>query len=551
MPKKQGETKNQRRGRSASPLVTNKAKKQNTNRTLETAPEQSTSEITTPVIMDVDPTPSPKGKEKEVEETAEILNNTPFNVDESNDASENMLNEKYPSAQAFDRPKPTFHGFFPLEDFPGTTPQQKTSCVVDLFFDKYDSFTGASITKHPTNQLQRIIKISFRNKEERDHACKVQLPKVENRTFLPLDITPSHPFIPAQSIKVTEIPLDATVHQIKTVFSKYRTIVKFNMETKNMWQQATITFAENTDFKKLAACNGVFVLNDMVRVHRCDLPKKDILAKSKFSVKLAGLPRFTTGKQLLDIGHMVNALAWIIPKARSNYRNLQHAFFYFSSADDVEAALSNENLTIDGKHVTWTSANAKLCAICSSPQHKASDCPKRRKQPADRNVQNLYQRFQPAQFSNYKAPKKMRGAVNPDITFADATKKQNNKNITPPSQLPPKQGKDLPHNNKSSTSHIKEPNTSWSDDVPYDTEESLRIDQFIYPSNNDNLAKGTKAGGSMHGNTNDDVKAFISSQFANFEANLLDLMKTLAFTVKRVESIEQALNVRVITPIET
>ncbi|CAI2200458.1 6302_t:CDS:1, partial [Funneliformis geosporum] len=65
MPKKQGETKNQRRGRSASPLVTNKTKKQNTNRTLETAPEQSTSETTTPIIMDIDQTSSPKGKEKE------------------------------------------------------------------------------------------------------------------------------------------------------------------------------------------------------------------------------------------------------------------------------------------------------------------------------------------------------------------------------------------------------------------------------------------------------------------------------------------------------
>ncbi|CAI2197988.1 14804_t:CDS:2, partial [Funneliformis geosporum] len=67
--------------------------------------------------------------------------------------------------------------------------------------------------------------------------------------------------------------------------------------------------------EKLAACHGIFVLNDMVRVHGCDLPKKDILAKSKFSAKLAGLPRFTTGKQLLDIGHMVNAMAWIILKA--------------------------------------------------------------------------------------------------------------------------------------------------------------------------------------------------------------------------------------------
>ncbi|CAI2188416.1 8506_t:CDS:2 [Funneliformis geosporum] len=73
--------------------------------------------------------------------------------------------------------------------------------------------------------------------------------------------------------------------------------------------ETTITFVENTDFEKLAACNGIFVLNDMVRVHGCDLPKKDILAKSKFSAKLVGLPRFTTRKQLLDIGYIVNAIA--------------------------------------------------------------------------------------------------------------------------------------------------------------------------------------------------------------------------------------------------
>ncbi|CAI2189040.1 15233_t:CDS:1 [Funneliformis geosporum] len=146
-----------------------------------------------------------------------------------------------------------------------------------------------------------------------------------------------------------------------------------------MWQHATITFAENSDFKKLVACNRIFVLNDMVRVHGCDLPKKDILAKSKFSAKLVGLLRFTTRKQLLDIGYMVNTIAWIIPKARSNYHNLQHAFFYFFSAEDIKVTLSNENLTINDKHVTWTAANAKLCAICLSPHHKASDCLKRRK----------------------------------------------------------------------------------------------------------------------------------------------------------------------------
>src|SRR5215216_4511020 len=189
---------------------------------------------------------------------------------------------------------------------------------------------------------------------------------MDKHTFSPLEIIPKYQFVPAQSIKVTEIPLDATEHRIRTVFSKLGKIFRLSMDTKNLWQQATITYSADSNFDKIKKGHGLFILNDMVRYHMCDLPKKEILDKSKFSAKLAGLPRFTTGKQLVEIGHMLNATTWIIPCARSNYLPLQHAYFYFPSADDVEAAISNDNLTIDNKHVTWTKSNTKLCAICSS-----------------------------------------------------------------------------------------------------------------------------------------------------------------------------------------
>jgi hypothetical protein len=333
--------------------------------------------------MKVDSPTLDKGKGKE-ERPNEEINNKVFNVDESYDASENFLDSK--SAQAFDRPKPSFHAWFPLDDFPGKTSQQKISFVIDLLFDSYDSFAGAVATKHPEDQSKKIAKISFRNKEHRDHTCTVELPNMEHRTFSPLEIIPKHPYVPEQSIRVTEIPLDATEHRIRTVFSKFGKIVHFSSYTKNMWQQATITYDTNTDFKELRKKFGTFILNDMVRFHMCDLPGKDVLARSKFSAKLAGLPRFTTAMQLFDIGRMINATSWIIPRARSNYQHLQHAFFYFKTADDLEAALSNENLTLDKKHVTWTLTNAKLCAICSAPNHKATDCPHRRKAPSDRSV---------------------------------------------------------------------------------------------------------------------------------------------------------------------
>ncbi|CAI2196432.1 13988_t:CDS:1, partial [Funneliformis geosporum] len=75
----------------------------------------------------------------------------------------------------------------------------------------------------------------------------------------------------------------------------------------------------DSNFDKIKKEHRLFVFNNIVRYHMYDSPKKDILAKSKYSIKLAVFPRFTMGKQLIEIRHILNAIAWIIPQARSNY----------------------------------------------------------------------------------------------------------------------------------------------------------------------------------------------------------------------------------------
>ncbi|CAI2192579.1 8068_t:CDS:2 [Funneliformis geosporum] len=92
---------------------------------------------------------------------------------------------------------------------------------------------------------------------------------MDNCTFSSLEIVPKHQFVPAQLIKVTEIPY---------------------------MQQSTEFECADSNFDNIKKGHRLFVLNDMVRYHMCDLPKKDILAKSKFFAVLAELPRFTTGK---------------------------------------------------------------------------------------------------------------------------------------------------------------------------------------------------------------------------------------------------------------
>ena len=165
------------------------------------------------------------------------------------------------------------------------------------------------------------------------------------------------------------------------------------METRKLWQRTTITFDDKANFTELDKGDGIFLLNDMIRFHRCNAPRTSIQAKSKFSIKLTNLPRNTTARDLLDIGRMVEASAWIIPRARSNYNYLQHAYFYFPTAPLCEAAKAISDLSFNGKRLEWTDSKQKLCAICSSLHHNASSCPKRRQTPKDRNTQYLYQRF--------------------------------------------------------------------------------------------------------------------------------------------------------------
>src|SRR4051794_39157677 len=99
-----------------------------------------------------------------------------------------------------------------------------------------------------------------------------------------------------------------------------------------------------------------------------------------------------------------------------------------------------KNLTLNNKKLKWTDPKVKLCAICFSAHHNATSCPKRCQTPKDRSMQNLYQCFQPTQFTNYTAPKRspIRGAVRDNITFTHVTKnlQQSNNSQDSPKKRP-------------------------------------------------------------------------------------------------------------------
>ena len=155
------------------------------------------------------------------------------------------------------------------------------------------------------------------------------------------------------------------------------------MTTKNLWQQATITYDDNTNMDQFNPIDSYFVLKDLVRIHRCTLSPDEIRLKSKFSLKLTNLPIDTNGRHLISIGRAVNAMAWVIPKAKSNYRNLQYAVFYFKKQEDIDLVKEYDTLYLDQKKLIWTEPNTKLCYICSVPGHQSYNCHRNRRAPND------------------------------------------------------------------------------------------------------------------------------------------------------------------------
>jgi len=116
---------------------------------------------------------------------------------------------------------------------------------------------------------------------------------------------------------------------------------------------------------------------------------------NEFVHKLIKLSLGTTARDLGDICTQVKAKACIIPKAKVNYRNLQYAFFYFESEEEMKQVIET-SLILNNKQLQWVHLNTKLYAKCVSVDHSFDKCPFRCHIPKDKKIQHLYSKFKPA-----------------------------------------------------------------------------------------------------------------------------------------------------------
>src|SRR3954451_24878567 len=81
-----------------------------------------------------------------------------------------------------------FFTYFPADDYLRKFSQTKISNITNFIFDQFDSFSSIVFVKHLEDQLKKILKVIFTDKEERNVFCKVNLPNLEKYIFLPLNI---------------------------------------------------------------------------------------------------------------------------------------------------------------------------------------------------------------------------------------------------------------------------------------------------------------------------------------------------------------------------
>ena len=209
----------------------------------------------------------------------------------------------------------------------------------------------------------------------------------------------------------------------------------------------------------------------------------------------------------------------------------------------MEKAVKGESIIFDKKRLIWAAPNDKLCFNCSLPGHNSTNCRRSRTAPKDRNTQQLYQRYQPAQFKNYQAPK-----------------------------ISPKTTPTKPTNQKDGPSYAKVTHNSKDKKTDNDPKPKL-IDKNASPNTITPIALHTSLDDSMHvppGSWADDYEEqFIHERYhqkpqkegpplekidqillllETTNAQLAIISQDLSFTVKRVEQMELILGIHTLTP---
>ncbi|PKY55841.1 hypothetical protein RhiirA4_475607 [Rhizophagus irregularis] len=290
-----------------------------------------------------------------------------------------------------------FHAAAYLHDAPVAFKEKfttnRTMCdEVDRALSRYSSY-GSRARCEGSDDNKRIL-VSFFVQE--DHSACIQSPCAD---LLDLVFTPYSPADARRSDKekslfVTDIPLFLNETQIRQAFSRYGTVVKCKLTTRNHYYNAHIQFADVSSVTQFDDIWAIICLGNSLRVCLASFPKSQRDSRREHVAILAGIPKNIKEADLLEIASHVNAKAVNIPLSYNSYKSKPYAYFNFASFENLEAA---KELTIAfrGKGLSWHSPKEarELCHVCSRHGCSPSKCSPRPAKKTNDRLDKLYSRF--------------------------------------------------------------------------------------------------------------------------------------------------------------
>ena len=110
------------------------------------------------------------------------------------------------------------------------------------------------------------------------------------------------------------------------------------MFTRDLWQQAYITYEDPKSIDLFHTQWSRFIYNDCVRVYLTCLTPKQVKQRNHFRIRLTNLPFNTSAIDLQDITLATKAKALYIPRS-NNYKPRPFVVFYFKTEADLNNAM--------------------------------------------------------------------------------------------------------------------------------------------------------------------------------------------------------------------
>src|SRR5439155_507688 len=156
----------------------------------------------------------------------------------------------------------------------------------------------------------------------------------------------------SRTVRVTEIPLNFDLDTLYAAFGTYGSVKDIRLHTKGIWQHAFVEFNSSDAVDMFYDSWAIMFMKHQIRVYPMELSTDDYKFRSKFSAKLANLPKNTTTTDLLDIISATKTKTCIIPKGPRTYFNCPYAFLCFESEKDLSDAFQT-NFSLANSDLAW------------------------------------------------------------------------------------------------------------------------------------------------------------------------------------------------------